>query len=319
MANANDVAFTIHREFKAPRELVFRTMMEAQHLKHWWGPKECTITVERHEPRPGGVFHYCMTPRTGAVPGAEMWGRFDYHEITKPSRIVFVNGFADAQGNRIRIPMLPVWPLEVLNTITLEERDGCTQMTLQAVPVNASEAECAAFLAMHGSMAQGYGGMFDLYQGYLVEADTSDREIVIERTLRAPRELVFEAFTDAKHIGQWWGPDGWKATTKTMDVRPGGSWRFDFDGPNGMHFADRIDYIEVQKPDRLVYRHGGDDDGQSSFHVTITFEEAGPGQTLLTMRSVFADANALAEVKKFGAVEGGQQTINHLEAYLASR
>jgi uncharacterized protein YndB with AHSA1/START domain len=318
MANANDVALEIRREFKAPRELVFRTMMEPQHLKHWWGPKECTITVSRHEPRPGGVFHYCMHPREAAVPGAEMWGRFDYHEIEKPGRIVFVNGFADAEGNRIRLSMLPVWPLEILNTITLEESDGRTQMVLRAMPVNASEAECAAFLAMHASMQQGYGGMFDLYEGYLREADTSDREIVQQRKLRAPRELVFEAFTDPKHTDQWWGPNGWTTTTRSKDVRVGGTWRFDMNG-HGMHFLNLIEYLEVEPPARLEYRHGDENNDSHFFHVTVTFEDAGEGQTLLTMRSVFRDAAALEEVKKFNAVEGGRQTFDRLEAYLASR
>jgi uncharacterized protein YndB with AHSA1/START domain len=319
MTKANDVALEIRREFKAPRELVFRTMLEAQHLKHWWGPKECTITVSRHEPRPGGVFHYCMHPREAAVPGAEMWGRFDYHEIEKPGRIVFVNGFADAEGNRIRLPMLPVWPLEILNTITLEEHGGVTQMTLRAVPVNASEAECAAFLAMHESMQGGYGGMFDLYEGYLREADTSDREIVLQRTLSAPRELVFEAFTDPKHTDKWWGPNGWTSSTLSKDVRAGGLWRFDFHGPNKLHFLERIEYLEVERPERLVYRHGAENDDMPFFHVTVTFEDAGDGRTLLTMRSVFKDGKALEEVKKFGAIEGGKQTLDRLEAFLASR
>ena len=52
--------------------------------------------------------------------------------------------------------------------------------------------------------------------------DTSDREMVITRLIDAPRELVFKAFTDVEHIGNWWGPDGFTTSTYSMEVRPGG-------------------------------------------------------------------------------------------------
>ena len=54
---------------------------------------------------------------------------------------------------------------------------------------------------------------------------TADREIVGKRVFDAPRELVFDAFTDPEHIGQWWGPNGFTTTTFEMDVRPGRAWR----------------------------------------------------------------------------------------------
>ncbi len=163
----DDVALVIQRTFAAPRELVFRTMVEGEHLAHWWGPRECTVTVARAEARPGGVFHYCMHPRDAAAAGMDVWGRFDYRDVEAPTRLVFVNGFADEAGNRIRYPLLPMWPLEVLNTVTLEERDGATVMTLHSVPVNATPAECAVFQASHASMQGGFAGMYDVYDQYL--------------------------------------------------------------------------------------------------------------------------------------------------------
>jgi uncharacterized protein YndB with AHSA1/START domain len=318
MENAEAVALVIRRVFNAPRDLVYATMTDPVHLQKWWGPKECTITVGRGEARPGGVFHYCMHPR-GCPPGSEMWGRFDFVELQSPGRIAFVNGFADEAGNRIRLPMLPVWPLEVLNTITLEEDNGKTAFTLHSVPVNASDAECAAFQAMHASMQGGFGGMYDLYEDYLRSADTSDREIVIRRTLRAPRERVFDAFTDPAHVGTWWGPHGYAIKTAAMDVRAGGSWRFEMTGPDGTLWPNVIDYVEVTRPERLVYKHGSGSDAEPGFDVRITFEDGGDGTTLLTMQSIFASPEALAEVKKYGAEELGNQTVDKLAAYLESK
>jgi uncharacterized protein YndB with AHSA1/START domain len=155
--------FVITRTFDAPRELVFKTMTETAHLQKWWGPQGCTIEVVTNDPRPGGIFHYCMH----FGPTAEMYGRFDYREITPFDRIAFVNGFADAQGNRIRYAMSPTWPLEVLNTVTLTEDGGKTAMHLRSTPLNASPIEIETFKAGHGSMEQGFGGMYEVYEQYL--------------------------------------------------------------------------------------------------------------------------------------------------------
>jgi uncharacterized protein YndB with AHSA1/START domain len=148
--------------------------------------------------------------------------------------------------------------------------------------------------------------------------DTSDREIVVSRLLNASRELVFQAFTDPQHVVHWWGPNGFTNTDREMNVRVGGVWRFTMHGPDGTDWPNRITYLEVIKPERLVYLHDDDSDseGGQKFHVTVTFEAQGK-KTLLTMRSLFATAAECEQVKQFGAVEGGQQTIDHLEAYLA--
>jgi uncharacterized protein YndB with AHSA1/START domain len=99
--------------------------------------------------------------------GVDMWGRFMYRELTPPERIVFVNGFADAEGNAMANPMAPGWPMEMLNTITLTEEDGRTVLTLLSQPINATELERATFLAGHASMQGGFGGMYDVYEQYL--------------------------------------------------------------------------------------------------------------------------------------------------------
>lgn len=148
-------------------------------------------------------------------------------------------------------------------------------------------------------------------------ASTADREIVITRVFDAPRALVFAAWTDPKSVAQWWGPRGFTTTTHHMDVRPGGIWRFIMHGPNGVDYPNKIVYEEVVKPERLVYAHGGDgDDGSRPFHVTVTFAEQG-GKTRLTMRMLFESFEACENVKKFGAVEGGNQTLERLAEHLA--
>jgi uncharacterized protein YndB with AHSA1/START domain len=148
--------------------------------------------------------------------------------------------------------------------------------------------------------------------------DEAARTILTTRLFEAPRALVFEAFTDPRHLAQWWGPNGFTTTTHAMDLRPGGVWRFVMHGPDGTDYQNRITYDEVRAPERLVYRHGGagGDLKPVQFHVTVTFEDVG-GKTRLTMRMVFPSAAERDRVaEKYGAVEGAKQTLERLAGYL---
>jgi len=151
----------------------------------------------------------------------------------------------------------------------------------------------------------------------ILGSDTSDREIVVSRLIHAPQALVFEAWTNPIHVVNWWGPDGFTNTIHEMDVRPGGVWRLTMHGPDGVDYPNRIQFIEVIQPERLVYIHGnGDLNDPGSFHVTVTFDKKDEN-TFLTMRAVFATAAARDKVvEEFGALEGGKQTLAHLDEYV---
>src|SRR6478672_9648141 len=60
------------------------------------------------------------------------------------------------------------------------------------------------------------------------------------RVLDAPRTLVFDMWSDPKHLAQWWGPDGFTTTTSAFDLRPGGVWSFVTHGPDGRDYQNRI-------------------------------------------------------------------------------
>ena len=149
---------------------------------------------------------------------------------------------------------------------------------------------------------------------------TTDREILLTRVFDAPRELVFNAWIDPNHIAQWFGPDGFTTTILGMDVRPGGVWRFIMHGPDGVDYPNKIVYVEIVKPERLVYNHFAEDvDEPGQFHVTMTFAEQA-GKTVLSMQMLFETAAERDRVvKEYGAIEGGEQTLDRLAAYLAAR
>lgn len=145
------------------------------------------------------------------------------------------------------------------------------------------------------------------------------KTIVIERDLDAPRELVFAAFTDPKHLAQWWGPDGFTTTTSRFEFRKGGVWRFVMHGPDGRDYQNLITFDEIIAPERIAYRHGGGDDVEPvQFNTTLTFEDLG-GKTRLTWHGTFPSAEERARViKEYGADKGLVQTMARLADYVAA-
>jgi uncharacterized protein YndB with AHSA1/START domain len=145
-----------------------------------------------------------------------------------------------------------------------------------------------------------------------------DREIVLTRVLDAPRSRVFAAFTTPA-VATWFGPEGFTCSTHEMDIRVGGTWRFDMVAPWGEVYPNRMTFLEVV-PDRLlVFEHGLDiDDDPERFHVTITFDEQTNGKTVLTLRQLHPSAELREQKIAFGAVEYGLQTMDKLAAHLAA-
>jgi len=150
-----------------------------------------------------------------------------------------------------------------------------------------------------------------------LDLDSDPRTMIGTRVFDAPRELVWQVWTDPKHLAQWWGPDGFTTTTSAYDARPGGIWRFVMHGPDGRDYQNRITFDEIVKPERIVYHHGGGDDVEPvQFKVTVTFEDVG-GKTKLTMRGVFPSAAERDRViKEYGADKGMEQTLARLDVYL---
>ena len=144
-----------------------------------------------------------------------------------------------------------------------------------------------------------------------VEAE-SEREMVITRLVKAPRRIVWQAFTSAEHLGRWWGPDGFRTTTSQFELVPGGRWVHVMHGPDGTDYPNRIEWREVVPPGRLAYLHTGDEG--HTFEGTITLEERGEG-TLVTLRALFPTrAERDLVVERYRADEGGRQTLGRLAA-----
>jgi uncharacterized protein YndB with AHSA1/START domain len=161
---SNQQGLVLKREFNAPRELVFKVWTDPEHFGKWWGPKGASLDVVKMDVRPGGVFLGCQKSADGQY---VMWGKYTYQEVQAPEKLVWIQSFSDEEGNIIRAPFDPNWPLEILNILTLEEKEGKTLLTLQGGPINASAEEQAAFDAMSPMVAQGFEGTFEQLENHL--------------------------------------------------------------------------------------------------------------------------------------------------------
>src|SRR5688500_20244945 len=85
-----------------------------------------------------------------------------------------------------------------------------------------------------------------------LQSATTDREIVISRVISAPRELVFEAFTEVRHLSRWWGPEGFTTTTRAFEFSVGGVWDFVMHGPDGTDYQEGSAWPGIAPPERIA-------------------------------------------------------------------
>ncbi len=155
-------------------------------------------------------------------------------------------------------------------------------------------------------------------RGAPTQSATADREIVISRVINAPPELVFEAFTEVRHLSQWWGPTGFTTTTRAFEFRVGGEWDFVLHGPDGTDYPEWIRWTEIAPPERIEMLHGEYREDPNAFESILTFAPDGAA-TRIEMRTVFPTTALRDEaVEKYHAIEGGQQTLGNLAAYVTS-
>jgi len=142
-------------------------------------------------------------------------------------------------------------------------------------------------------------------------------DVVAVRTFDAPRDLVFAAHTEARHIRQWLlGPDGWTMPICEIDLRVGGAWRYGWANPDdGRAFEMSGVYLEVEEPTRIVFTERFEDNPESV--NTIDLVEEG-GRTTLTMTMRYASEEVRDMVLATGMTDGARVSHDRLAAMLPS-
>jgi uncharacterized protein YndB with AHSA1/START domain len=284
-------AFVIERTFNAPVALVWQALIDPKAMAEWY------FEIKDFKPEVGHEFHFSVEHE-----GFTYAHRCKVMKVTPEKKLAYTWRYDGYEGDS-----LVTFELFAEGAKT---RLKLTHEGLESFPKQPSFAR--------KNFAGGWTSLIGSSLMTFVEG-TGDREMVIARDFDAPRELIWEVWTNPKHVANWWGPRGFSTTTETMDVRPGGIWKHTMRGADGAEYPNHSVFIEVVKPARIVYSHGGEKKGGPSvrFESTWTFDELEPGRTRVTLRGVFPTAKERDfVVKEFGAIEGGKQTLERLGEYL---
>ena len=283
--------FVIERTFDAPLETVWKAISNKDDMKRWY------FELAEFKPVPGFQFefivehqgmkyhHLCQV--TEVIPQKRLAYTWRYHGHPGASLVCF-DLTADGAKTRLKL----------------------THLGLETFPP-------AAIFARTNFLR----GWTQLIGSDLTDfVENAHREIFMSREFNVPRELVWEAMTNPKHVVNWWGPRGFSTTIEEMDVRPGGVWKHIMRGPDGVNYPNHSVFREVVKPERIVYAHGGHREGGPgvSFVATWSFETLDAGRTRVSIRMIFPSAaNRDFVAKEFGAVEGAAQILERMGEYLA--
>jgi uncharacterized protein YndB with AHSA1/START domain len=140
-------------------------------------------------------------------------------------------------------------------------------------------------------------------------------DIKLARVYDAPVKMVWDAWTEPDQVAQWWGPRGFTITSHSKDIRTGGHWHYTMHSPEGVDYANKTQYLEVEKYSRMVYDHGGNDEQKPLFRVTVLFKEIG-GKTHMDMTMALPSPEAADQTRQFFKKAGGDSTWDRLAELL---
>jgi uncharacterized protein YndB with AHSA1/START domain len=145
----------------------------------------------------------------------------------------------------------------------------------------------------------------------------SERELVVTRTINGPARLVFEAWTKADLLRQWWVPKSYGLTLLSCeaDVRVGGKYRLVFSRAGSEPMAFFGTYTEVTPCSRLVWTN--EEAGDAGQITTVTFEERG-GKTLLVLHELYPSKEALDAARESGVEPGTLETLDQLDEFVVT-
>src|SRR5712692_3319826 len=175
-----------------------------------------------------------------------------------------------------------------------------------------------------GEILSGVISRFERKGRYMAKNETKitsvpgKQEILITREFDAPRELVFKAITDPQLIPQWWGPRYLSTQVDTMDVRPGGQWRFINRDAEGKAYAFHGVYHEILAPERIIDTfefEGLPETGHVTLE-TMKLEALPGGRTRLIAQSVFQSVADRDGMLQSGMEEGVNETYDRLAELL---
>jgi uncharacterized protein YndB with AHSA1/START domain len=302
VAAASDREIVLTRVFDAPRELVWKAWTDPQHIVKWWGPDGFTDTIETMDVRPGGTWKHVMH----GPDGTDYANNSRYLEVAEPERLVYSlhGGKKDA----------PATDAEV--TVTFEEQGNKTKLILRMLFASAEARDTV--IKTYGAIEGGNQTLARLAD-FLPQLN----QLVLTRIFDAPRALVWKAWTDPKHLAQWFGPHGYTNPRCEVDVRPKGVIRIDMRAADGTVYPIRGEFKEVAAPERLVFQERIDLENDSPngpgkswcelLNTVTLVEESGKTRLTLEVRVLGGSAGPFVPA---GMDVGWAESLDRLESFV---
>lgn len=312
-SKSNEIRIT--RVYDAPVKAVWEAWVDPKQAAQWWGPRGFTLTTHSKDLKPGGHWTYTMH----GPDGTDWPNKTIYHEVEKYAKLVYDHG-----GNDDRPPLFRV-------TVTFAEDKGKTTMDMwMTLPTPEAAEETRKFIKKAGG-----DGTWDRLAEYLKKETSGQEVFVISRSFDAPIELMFDMWTKPEHLSQWLPTTGFTMKYIRADIRPGGS-TFSSWSSKDFSMYGRAEYIEIKRPDRIVYKQQFCDENEKlSRHpmaptwpatklTTVTFAAEGPDRTRVSVLwepygEVTAEELATFVKAKSGMSQGWGGSFDKLDDYLTER
>ena len=225
----------IRRLIDAPRERVFEAWTRPEYLAAWWGPIGFTTTTSAFEFRPGGVWRFVMH----GPDGVDYENRIIFDEITLNERIAYRH---DDGGD--------VEDVKFTSVITFVSEAGKTRLTMSAEFATVEEYE--RVMREYGAEEGGRQTTARLAT-YLADKDNAVFDLVIDREVAAPVELLWRCWTEPEHLAKWWAPAPLTTEVRALDVWPGGAFSSVMRTPEGQEYPGEGVFLEVVPHKRIVF------------------------------------------------------------------
>jgi uncharacterized protein YndB with AHSA1/START domain len=288
----------VTRMVNAPRELVYEVWTKPEHVKHWWGPDGFTNTIISMDVKPGGAWQLIMH----GPDGVDYPNLIEYIDVIKNTRLEWIHGTGEAND-----------PRQFHVTVTFESVGTKTKINMRMLfqTVAALEKVVKEFGALEGN-TQTLNRM-EVYLSKMPSTANSKWDLRIMRIIEAPRERVFQAWTDPTQLAQWLGPEGC-SNKVTMETKPDGLIRIDMYGPEGTLHPLSGRFKEISAPSKLIFTASAlDENGNPIFENlnTVTFTEES-AKTLLSLEVRVISVSKDAAQYLDGMYEGWKQGLDRL-------
>jgi uncharacterized protein YndB with AHSA1/START domain len=297
----------VTRMIHAPREVVFKTVTDPLLVPRWWGPRRLTTTVHKMTVMPGGMWRFLQRDKEGK----EFGFHGVYHDVIIPERLVYtmeyegmpghatfiIDDFIDKNGMTIMIS----------KTIfqSIEDRDQMIQWQMEEGSTEITD-RLNELLAKDDNQNR--------KEATMTHQEGNGKSISISRVFNAPRERVWQRWTDPEQYMCWWGPKDFTAPYAKFDLRPGGKYLYCMRGPDGKEYWGTGIYKEIIEKNRLVYTdsfadeygnvvassyYGLGSDLPMEMEVELTLEDL-DGKTRMTLEHCGIPDGEMAEQTKAG-------------------